>query len=192
MRVDYEDGSEQCVGNNRKTARIQCNAVAPLHEVVVRSGQGGKRCGGEVVEAATSRDNTGRCGVGGSGHQIVVDCKLGGIACVFGDDNGARIVGVAVIPLHKMVAIIWSGGDDSSCVVVVDSAAGHGAIGAVSADYGEGVGVEVELCGIGGIGSHGDKAGIIGDAVHPLHEVIAMIGHSGDVDGSVVGIGAPA
>ena len=117
---------------------------------------------------------------------VLVDGKVCGVACVGGDGDGARVGGVAVVPLQEMVAIEWGGEDDGGGVVIVGTGACDGTVCVVCADGSKSVCVDGKDGSECDVGCYIDKSGVVGVIVGPADEVVALVGDGTDLDGCVV------
>ena len=112
-------------------ARIACVAVVPLGEVVARVGRGGNEHGSSVVVVTTSGYRSSRIVAGISHESMLVNGEDSGERqIVFGGDE-ARVLRVAVAPLHKMVVRGGGGLQGYRCVVILSSATGSASVVAV-------------------------------------------------------------
>ena len=113
-----------------------------------------------------------------------------GVLC---DDDGARVVGVVVVPSEEAVTrdgVV--GGEGGRFAVEEGAAAVDIAIGVACLDddlelFGGG-----EVGGEGGVLSEEDAARVVGVAVVPAEEAVAEPGHGADFDVGEVGVGAVA
>ena len=162
--VGLEGGYVGGVGGDDDGAGVGGVGVLPLEEVEACKGTGCQHNASASRIGAASFDYAhfgigGECGDGvGVG---LVGCKVGGIGGVAGDGYGARGVGVAVVPLHEVVARVGCcrDGDGGACRVGASTAdAAHGRVGR---EDGERVGVGRiggKVGGIGGVAGDGDGA----------------------------------
>ncbi len=155
-----------------------------------RSGDKGD---GAIVAVGAAAGDGAQVGIGTADHNGVdVDGKQGcegGVAC---DGDGAGIGGVAIAPLDEMAACGRCGRKGGCGVIVIGAGTRHGAQGGIVCHDCEQVGFGKELRGERCVGGYNQGAGIVGNAVAPLDEVIA-IGGKGSESGCVeIGEGAAA
>ena len=121
------------------------------------------------------------------------DFEDGGVGGVGGETDGARVLGVAVVPAAEEVAARGRGPDGGQLVLVELATAGNGAVGVVVGKNGKGVlRYGHEVGGVGGIARYGNVARVVLDAVAPAGEAGALFGRGADGDELVGLVGAAA
>ena len=176
-------------GNCTRVLRV---AVLPLHEVVAGGSRGGQGGGGAVVIAAAAAD-AAHGGIGAAGSDGVAVGREGGrVGGVARYGDSARIIGVAVLPLHEMVPSVGCGGQGGGGIVVVASAAAHCTHAVVVGVGSDGVAVGGEGGRVGGVADYGNRARVVGVAVVPLHKVVTRGGRGGQRGGGIVVVASSA
>ena len=107
-----EIGGEVAVADYRDSARILGIAVVPFDEGVSFIGRGRQGGGGTVVVSARAGHRTAALRIGGSGNDEAVDGEVGSEAAVADHRDSARVVGIAVVPVHKVVVVAGRGPQD--------------------------------------------------------------------------------
>ena len=97
---------------------------------------------------------------------------------------------VAVVPLHKVVAVVGGGGDADEVLVVIDPAAAHIAHVGVGVGHGDGAHVADEDGGKRAVAHGGEVAGILCVAVAPPQEVVAAVCSGGQSHRRVIAVKA--
>ena len=157
--------------------------AAVLH-VLEHIACGHSGAGGVIVGHNTSLS------VVGEGDVVEVDGEGGREGHILGGADGARVVGIAVVPLHEVVARGGSGGEDHVGEVAHCGGAADGALGVIGAEAGDGVLVVVEQGCDGGVFGSLDGDALGGGTVAPSGEVVAVVGRGGESDiGQVVDCG---
>ena len=172
-------------------------AVIPLREEVARLGDGLDGHYRTFVVGAPATDGTHRLVGAEDGDGVLADVgrEGGHIGGVGSDGDGTRGIGVAVIPLHKVVAGGGGGGEEGCGACRVGAAASDSTPGGIVANDGEGVlvgGIGLEVGDIGNVARDSDGAQGLRVAVVPLGEVEAVVGGSGNDGVVALGIGATA
>ena len=186
--VPVEQSCQHRVAGNNDGAGVVCHTIAPRCEVVAVGGGGGHCCRVLKQIGAGSSNYTLR-GVALDSHRILVPVEQGCQHGVAGDDDGAGVVGHAVTPRCEVVAVSGGGGY-RGCVLIQ--------IGASSCDC--------SLCGVTlgchcilvpveqgcqhGVAGDYDSAGVVGHAVTPHREVVAVGGGGGHGCRVLIQIGA--
>ena len=155
-------------------------------------GSGGEGGRGVVVIAAAAADRAHRVVVGIDGEGVAVGSEGGRVGGVAGNGYRARILRVAVVPLHKVMACGGSGGKRGRGTVVVAAAAADATHGGIGAAGGYGVAVDGEGGRVGGVVCNCYGARVLCVAVVPLHEVVARGGRGREGGSGVVVIAAAA
>ena len=181
VAVDGEMGCQRRVACHGDGTRVVLDAVVPHREVVVRYRHCRQRHLRQVVVAAATCGAAQRDVAAVGGDKVAVVVELRRVLCRVGHHHRARVLRVAVLPLHEVVAVVGRGRQGGGAVVVVGAAAAHAAHGAVVAGHAHGIAVDGELGRIGGVLRHRHQAWVVGVAVAPLGEVVARVGQGGDV-----------
>ena len=188
--VEAEEGHELDVGCYGEVARVVGVAVAPVGEPVA-VGWGSHECVDGVVGECAGACCSAELGVGAAdAHGVVVGVEQCGEGCVAEDCYGAWVVGIAVGPLREVVAVVGQGDDDLRATVVEVAGAESGAVG--GGRDGEGELARHELSHVGGVAAHRDVARVVGVAIGPAVEKIAVVWRSRDCDDGVEGVGTRA
>ena len=188
--VSLEGSGVGGVSGYYKGARVIGVSVLPLHEVVAAVGGGGEGGSSVVVIAAAAADAT-HGGIGAVGSNgVTLGREGGGVSGIAGNSNGARVVGVAVLPLHEVVTCGGRGGEGGRGTVVVAAAAAHRTHAVVAGVGGEGVTVDGEMGGEADVAGNGEGVGVggghLGAAFIPCGEVVARGGRGGGGEGGTL------
>ena len=152
--------------------------------------RGGERGRGVVVIAAAAADRPHRVVVGIDGEGVAVGREGGRVGGVAGNGYRARILRVAVVPLHKVVPSRRRGCEGGRLSVGVAAAASGAAHGGIVGVDGEGVTVDGESCRIGGGGRDRHRARVLRVAVVPLYKVVPRRRRGCEGGGGAGSIGA--
>ena len=184
-----EVGGEGGVLGDDYRARVEPDAVVPRVEKIVASRDCGERDGIIFEIEASSCDKTTGVVVGIGFHPIGLEiaecgCEQG----VAGDDEGTRVAGVAVIPVHEGVSRSRDGGDGDGVALKVVAGASDGTPEGVARQ-------NVGMAGIGGTEKGGEKgvlgkddiAGIADVAIVPMGEKVSRVRTGADVTDDIVG-----
>ena len=188
-RVVLEDGFVGAVARQGDYTRVGGVAVGPGHEVAGRDGRGADGVVHEVLGravaarhgahalAAVGNGDGQHVGVGvehGVDHAVAQDLDLQGV-------GGAQHAVGGVDPLHEVVARVGRGHEGHGVEIVHRVAAGHAAHQGVGGLAGDDVAVIVEVGREEAVARQGHPVGVRGDAVAPLHEVVAVVRRGHDV-----------
>ena len=154
---------------------------------------GGSGCEGGrgvVVIAAAAADRAHRVVVGIDGEGVAVGREGGRVGGVAGNGYRARVVGVAVLPLHEVVARESRGRQGGRGTVVVAAASTDATHGGIGAAGGEGVTVDGEVGGEADVAGNGEGVGVggghLGAAFIPCGEVVARGGRGSSGEGGTI------
>ena len=146
-------------------------------------------------------------GVGGEGEErylavgrgdafgvvLVNPFEVGSKDGVLCDKDGARVGGIAVVPVGEAVVVVGCGGEYGGVVGPVVAAAGHSSVYRHVGLGGEAEGDAVgEVGGEVGVLREEDGAGVLGVAVVPAAEAVTGFGRGGDDNVGEVGEAATA
>ena len=119
----FEVGGEECVLCDDYSAWVGSVAVVPVGEAIFVSGYDGE-CGGVAIPKRSAAGHLSvklTVGVGGELEGDAVG-EVGNEVCVLCEEDGARVVGVAVVPASESVTGFRGGGDGDGGLVGVASA----------------------------------------------------------------------
>ena len=184
VKVGGDDAVAQGLHGHRSAgAEHSAGGIGPVHEVVAIVGCGGQRDVLQVVHGLRAA-HAAHHFVTHTADGVLVVVEAGGIGGIGRNHNGARVVGVAVVPLGEVVAIVGRGGNLHLGQVVLRRGAADAAHGSVGRGHGDGVLVVVKVGGDDAVaqGLHGDAlrgAEDIAVGGSPVHEVVAVVGGGG-------------
>lgn len=132
--------------------------------------------------------------VGKNGVDALEEFEGGGEGGVADKGDGADGFGDAVVPLCEAVAAQCGSCEGDFGTLGILAATGNGAHGFVGTEDGEGE--DAEVFGkeglVLGVGLHGDESHLVGIAITPLQEVVAVKGGGGEGDLLAVGVASTA
>ena len=132
------EGRVACHGDG---ARVVGVLVVPLHESGSRR-RVWRSCSSHAGRCTAATAHAAHGGAVARRHDAVgVQGEVGGEGRVLTDDDGARVLCVAVVPLHEVVAVVGGGGEAHQVLVVIDAAAAH--VAHVGVGVGDGDGAHV-------------------------------------------------
>ncbi len=134
-----EDGGEGGVLGDEDGAGVVGDAVVPVGEEEGGVGAVGEDGGGVALEVDAVAGGDAEGAVGGEGDGVeAAGSEEGGEGGVLGDEYGAGVVGVAVVPVGEFEAVAWNGGDGLGGGVGVEGGVESGALcGVVGGDLHE-------------------------------------------------------
>ena len=127
MAVDGEMGGEHRVPRHYDGPRVVLDAVVPHGEVVVGHRHSRQRYLTQVVVAAATCGAAQRDVAAVGGDQVAVVVEQRRVLRRVGHHHAPRVLGVAVLPLHEVVAVVCRRRQGGGAVVVIGAAAAHAA-----------------------------------------------------------------
>ena len=190
--LDAKMGSEGDVLFDDDGARVVVVAVVPAVKLEAEVGRGRNLYGVAIIIGATTCHRA-PCGMIAHNGDGVLQCaKHGGEEAVLGDDDGARVIGDAVVPAIEGKARIGRGRNLYGVAIVIGAAACHRTpFGMVGDDF-NGVLQCAEMGDEGAVLGDDDGAWVVHVAVAPSEEGVACVGDGLDGDGPAIRIAAAA
>ena len=122
-----ELGDETAVLRDDDIARVVGDAVVPHLKNETGIGNGFEVERVAIVVDAAVGDGSSVFGLNGGRDVIIDEAEIGGEGAILCDDDGARVVSDAVIPVKELAAKVGNGFDDGSVAIIEGAAARHGA-----------------------------------------------------------------
>ena len=122
-----EQSNEAAVLRDDDFTRIVGDAVGPHLKDETGIGYGFEVERVAIVVDAASNDGSSVFGLNGGRDVITDEAEIGSEGAILCDDDGARVVGDAVIPVKELAAKVGDGFDDGSVAIIEGAAARHGA-----------------------------------------------------------------